>query len=277
MQYRTLADMASCIRTRSAALMPQRIDLVVGVPNSGMIAANLIALRLNLPMTDVDGYLSARVKHDARIPGRHVLVVDDSVTTGRRCETIREMMLNTVKTRGDRITTLAVYGAAGTKCFCDVTLEDVPLPRLFEWNFMHHAILAETCMDIDGVLCQHPTEPENGNGKRYREFLKKAPPLLLPSVEVGWLVSCRLEKYRPLTESWLRVHGVRYRNLLMMNLPDPPASSMSDAYASFKAETFRRVGAKLFIESDPTQAESISRQTALPVLCTSSNTLVMGG
>lgn len=277
MQYRTLADLASCIRTRSAALMPQDINLVVGVPNSGLIAANLIALRLNLPVTDVEGYLSARIKHDPRFPGKHVLVVDDSVTTGLRCETIRETMLNTVKTRGDRITTLAVYGAAGTKCYCDVTLEDVPLPRLFEWNFMHHAILAETCMDIDGVLCRHPTESENDNGRRCREFLKTTQPLLQPSVEIGWLVSCRPEKYRSLTETWLRVHGVRYRNLILMNAPDKQAKLAPVSPAGFKADTFRRVGAKLFIEGDPAQAEFFSKHTGLPVLCTGSNTLVMSG
>jgi orotate phosphoribosyltransferase len=93
-------------------------------------------------------------------------------------------------------------------------------PRCFEWNIMHHAFLERSCIDLDGILCKDPTNDENDDGQNYRHFLINVEPLLRPSVEIGWIVTCRLEKYRKLTEEWLRKHSIKYKNLVMMNLPD---------------------------------------------------------
>lgn len=281
MQYRTVADLAACIRTRSAALLPRDIDLVVGIPQSGMLAANLISLRRNVPVTDVEGYLADRPRRAVTratpptAPGpRQILLVDDSVTTGLRCEATRKQIAATVQRRGDRVTTLAIYGVPGARGGCDVTLEEVPLPRLFEWSYMRHAILADACVHIEGVLCRNPEEAENVDGARYRSFLKTAAPVVLPGVEVGWLVTCRPERYRALTEDWLRRHGVRYRSLVMMDRPDKHGREHSASPGRFKADAFRRAGARLFVESDPDQAGEIATGTGLPVLCTGNNTLL---
>lgn len=52
-------------------------------------------------------------------------------------------------------------------------------------------------MDIDGVLCADPTPEENDDGEKYRHFLLNTPPLFIPKVTIGTLVTSRLEKYRP--------------------------------------------------------------------------------
>ncbi|MBN1512082.1 MAG: phosphoribosyltransferase, partial [Phycisphaerae bacterium] len=235
----------------------------------------LIALRRNVPVTDVDGYLADRPRR-ARSRGagpRQVLLVDDSVTTGLRCEATRTQIAPTVQRCGDRVTTLAVYGVPQARGGCDVTLEDIPLPRLFEWNFMRHAILADACMDIDGVLCRDPKDDEDDDAERYGHFLKHAEPQIIPSIEVGWLVSCRLEKYRAQTEDWLRRHGVRYRHLVLMDLPTKQARIQAACYGRFKAETCLRVGGRLFIESNSAHAVEIAELTGVPVLCTDNHTL----
>lgn len=85
---------------------------------------------------------------------------------------------------------------------------------------MHHAFLERSCIDLDGILCKDPTNDENDDGQNYRHFLINVEPLLRPSVEIGWIVTRRLEKYRKLTEEWLRKHSIKYKNLVMMNLPD---------------------------------------------------------
>ena len=71
----------------------------------------------------------------------------------------------------------------------DLYREVVEMPRVFEWNLMHGTVLANSCMDIDGVLCLDPTDEENDDGERYLRFLSETPALLLPTAPVGWLVT----------------------------------------------------------------------------------------
>lgn len=274
MDYRTVADLAACIRTRSAEIVPKDIDLVVGIAPSGMIAANLIALRLNLQVTDVQGYPATRGRKGAKSGAKHILLVDDSVTTGRRCEEAKKSLSATVDRYGDRVTTLAVYSIPGAQGGCDLTLEEVSLPRLFEWNYMHHAILSDSCISLEGVLCPEPAESANDDDLRYRKFIKAASPLVLPSVEIGTIVSCRFEKYKTLTENWLQSHGVRYRNLILMNTQAKATDDRPSSHWQFKAESFKHAGGRLFIDSDPREARAIAKHTNLPVLCVGSNEML---
>ena len=59
MNYRSINDLNKTI-IDNLYLLPRDIDLIVGVPRSGLLAANLLALYLNLPMTDVKGLLEGR-------------------------------------------------------------------------------------------------------------------------------------------------------------------------------------------------------------------------
>ena len=274
MDYKTVADLAECIRTCLPEKMPSDVDLVVGIPPSGTIAANLIALRLNRRVLDVDGYLATSKRKGQKSSPKHILLVDDSVTTGLRCETAKKTLIAATERAGDRITSLAVYGVPGASGGCDITLEDVPLPRLFEWSYMHHALLADSCLCIDGVLCAEPGAAESDDDRRYRKFLKTTPPLIIPSVEIGAIITCRLEKYRSLTEDWLHRHGIRYRNLIMMETLAKTTKTGSSNLWPFKADAFKRTAGRLFIESDPAQAKAIARQAQLPVLCVGLNEMI---
>ena len=274
MDYKTVADLAECIRTRLPEKMPGDVDLVVGIPPSGTIAASLISLRLNRRVLDVDGYLAASKRKGPKSDPKHILLVDDSVTTGLRCETAKKTLIAATERAGDRITSLAVYGVPGASGGCDITLEDVPLPRLFEWSYMHHALLADSCLCLDGVLCSEPRTAESDDGGHYRKFLKTTPPLIIPSVEIGAIITCRLEKYRSLTEDWLHRHGIRYRNLIMMETLTKTTKTVLSNRWQFKVNAFKRTAGRLFIENDPVQAKAIAQQSLLPVLCVSLNKMI---
>jgi adenine/guanine phosphoribosyltransferase-like PRPP-binding protein len=56
MNYRSIADLNRVVAT-SLHLVPTDIDVVVGVPRSGMLPATLLALYLHLPLTDVEGLI----------------------------------------------------------------------------------------------------------------------------------------------------------------------------------------------------------------------------
>jgi orotate phosphoribosyltransferase len=171
----------------------------------------------------------------------------------------------------------AIYVKPGSGDMVDYFCEVLPTPRVFEWNIIHTAIAKDFCFDIDGVLCRDPTSEENDDGPRYEQFIKSVKPMLVPSHEVGWLVTCRLEKYRRMTEAWLAKHNIAYRELVMMDYPTKEARMAAGTYAPFKADVYRRTGAKLFIESSPRLTEQIAELSGQPVFCAATREMVYPG
>lgn len=283
MNYRSVADLNRAVQEWSAEL-PQDLVLVVGVPRSGLLAAVLLALHRNLPVTDLDRFLESRVMGGGgRSPGGMrevscltdtttpfsrgtVLVVDDSAFTGREMRRVKAK-IEAAGLSGISLKYGAVYTTDACKEILDYWHEVLGHSRVFEWNIMHHPFLGTSCLDIDGVLCRDPLEEENDDGARYRDFLSNVRPLIVPTVEIGWLITCRLEKYRSLTEQWLKEHKFRYKNLVMMNLPDKASRRAAGNHAAFKADHYRKTNAILFIESSLSQAGDIVRLSGRPVYC----------
>jgi hypothetical protein len=58
--YRDINDLNRAI-IRSLQKIPKNIGLVVGIPRSGLLVANIIALHLNLPLTDLDDLVEGRM------------------------------------------------------------------------------------------------------------------------------------------------------------------------------------------------------------------------
>jgi uncharacterized HAD superfamily protein/hypoxanthine phosphoribosyltransferase len=285
MNYRSIADMAQVIRYKLWQV-PRGIDLVVGVPRSGMLAANLLALYLNVHVCSLSEFLAdSPLKHGrTRKPSggnllkpsdaSRVLVIDDSISTGITMGDIRAQIQDRHKNLD--VIYAAVYATPKRPEHLDFFFETVELPRVFEWNVMHRRELAEWCLDIDGVLCVDPTATENDDGARYRKFLANALPLCIPTYPVGHLVTSRLEKYRADTESWLNKHGIRYNQLHMLDLPDAKTRRSLGCHGRFKADVYWKLEeAKLFVESEPIQAREIAERSGKPVLCFTTQELCM--
>jgi orotate phosphoribosyltransferase len=286
-EYRTVAQLDDAVVSWLADL-PRDIDIVAGVPRSGLLVANLLALHLNIPMTDVAGLVEGRViQAGARFKGsdprqfltrpRHVLVVDDSVCSGSAMRNARAQLAAAALPH--RLSFAAVYMAPEARLdgHVDMYREIVSMPRVFEWNLMHGTVLSNSCMDIDGVLCIDPTNEENDDAHEYLRFLRDTPALLLPSAPVGWLVTSRLEKYRAQTEEWLARHKVRFGELRMMQYPDMAARRAARAYAQFKADIYMETGAWLFIESDAAVAVQIAQLSVKSVFCTETREMLAPG
>lgn len=283
MHYRSINDMNDAI-IRNLHRLPRDIDLVVGVPRSGILAASLFSLASNLPMTDLDSFIDGRVYTSgvtkrwaaARVTKpdavRKVLVLDDSINGGAAMQTARERII-AAGIEADFIFA-AVYGSKPAHPEADIWLETVPQPRMFQWNFMHHKFLAQSCIDIDGVLCLDPTEEENDDGAAYIRFLAEARALYSPTGRLGSLVTSRLEKYRPQTEAWLAAQGITYDRLIMLDLPSKAERQRLAVHGSFKADVYRKSDAILFIESESDQAEKIARFSGKPVLCIETHELI---
>jgi orotate phosphoribosyltransferase len=263
--------------------LPRDIDLIVGIPRSGLLAANLLALHLNLPFTDIEGFVNSRVmsagvrcthanREDFLRKSKRVLIIDDSLFTGTQMQRVKKTIQEANLQHS--IYYAAVYVAPSKQNMIDLYYEVVPMPRIFEWNFMHHGDMANWCVDIDGVLCRDPTDEENDDGEKYMHFLKTVQPLIIPTVPVGWLVTCRLEKYRDITLDWLDRRGIKYKDLFMMNLPTKDIRIAAGNHASFKASIYKRKPATLFIESSLIQAMEIAKLSGKYVLCTETRDMI---
>ena len=240
-----------------------------------MFPANLLALYLNLPITDIDSFRNGHIYQTGErgktfnMTHIHkVLVVDDSEHShGKSCEEMPRAPEGHRTFIQHQI--LCHLCSSTTHHSVDYFFEIVDYPRFFQWNIMNHSILQKTCMDIDGVLCADPTPEENDDGEKYRHFLLNALPLFIPKVTIGTLVTSRLEKYRPETEAWLQKNHVKYNKLVMLDLPDMAARQRANCHASFKAKEYgSSTDYMLFVESSMPQAAEINRLTKKPVLCT---------
>jgi orotate phosphoribosyltransferase len=275
-EFKSLADLGEDIRTW-LGWIPREFEIVVGVPRSGLLIANMISLHRHLPMTDVDGLASGRLigggnRFDVGDPAhflakpRRVLVVDDSVLTGRQMANVRSR-LSRAPVRHD-LSYAAVYVDPGKEDCVDYFHQALPFPRMFEWNLMHHPMLERACVDIDGVLCRDPTDVENDDGSRYADFLGDVTARVKPAFPIGTLVTCRLEKYRSQTEDWLTRNGIQWRHLVMMPYASKAERIAANRHAEFKAEAYLAAHAMIFIESSVAQARAIADISARYVIAT---------
>ena len=272
MNYRTFSDLNEVIVSRLHVL-PHDIDLVVGIPRSGMVPANLIALYLNKPLTDLDSFKNGHIYNSGE-RGKNfnmdnikkVLVVDDSISSGNALEKCK-VKLKDIESKFD-IKYCCIYVIPEKVKAIDYYFDIVPLPRYFQWNIMNHTILEKACCDIDGVLCVDPTPDQNDDGDKYTDFVLNAKPLFIPKVKIGTLVTSRLEKYRKQTEIWLEKNNVKYDKLVMLDLPDMAARRKANCHGTFKASEYKKDKYMLFIESERKQAMQINEITNKPVLCT---------
>jgi orotate phosphoribosyltransferase len=281
--YRSIKDLNDTIKG-SLSRVPKDIGIIVGIPRSGLLAANLLSLHLNLPLTDFEGLIENRILQTGKrmlrkgnclgekISKTKILIVDDSLLSGSTMRSIKKR----VKEAGlkNQVIFLAIFVSPEGRSEVDLYFEEIRGYRVFEWNLMHSTVIAHSCVDIDGVLCEDPTKEQNDDGERYKEFLINAEPLHLPSVRIGSLVSCRLEKYRDLTEEWLNRYQIEYEKLYLMDLPNKEARQASNSHASFKAEIYKLTGAMVFVESSIRQAREIAKISNSPVLCVETNEMI---
>lgn len=282
MNFITYEDMINCLY-KNIGKIPRDIDLVVGIPRSGLMVANIIALFLNLPLVDLDGFLQGRViatgktRRDSNWVStvydvKKILVVDDSISTGEAIKCAKEKIANSYF-KGDAVY-CAIYALPTNFFSVDIYFAIINHPRLFEWNYLHHWILKHACVDIDGVLCEDPTCFQNDDGESYQKFLLNAVPRFLPTKKIGFIVTTRLEKYRSQTEAWLKRYGIDYNSLVMLNVNSASDRRRNIDQGEFKGEIYKKSDCVLFLESNYEQAIKICDVSNKAVFCVDNRKLV---
>lgn len=240
--------------------MPADFDLIAGIPRCGMIPATLLAMYWNLPLTDVHSLAAGKLypnlvqdKWDIK-KTKKVLVVDDTIATGRNLKKIKALLSGL----NYEFKYAAVYATNIARKHVNYYGELVAHPRTFEWDLTLSTQIRDSCCDIDGVLCRNPTREEQSTPEKLSYFYRTVTPWLKPPF-IDKLVTGRLEKYRPDTEAWLKKHGIEYNELIMI-------SEQGDK-GKFKAQVYRKANNLIFIESSPKEAEIIkgtNKQVLVP-------------
>lgn len=272
MNYRSIQDLNESI-VNNLYKVPQSTDLIVGVPRSGLLAANILALHLNLPFADVESFVNGRIlQSGSRLKSfmkpfdeyKNVLVLEDSVRFGTSIQEAKDKLNGLYPDKN--ILYSAVYVGPDVVDKVDFYFDICPVPRIFEWNLLHHNFMEKTCICIDGVFCRYPTIEETNDEALYEEYIKTADALLKPSKNIGFLITSRSERYRKLTEEWLSQNNIKHNNLIMLG--DQYDGSKSNVnYGAFKASVYLHSNCRFFIENSSLQAHQIASLAAKPVYC----------
>lgn len=279
MEYRSIAELNDRVVDWIGAL-PRDLDLIVGIPRSGMLPANLLALHLHLPFTDVEGLCAGRIMASGQRgvpypdPERplNVLVVDDSVCSGVSMSQVRATVAAAGLPHRIRYGAVFVTPEAVRAGKVELFAEAVPMPRAFEWNILYTPQLDRFCIDYDTVVAG-PGENSGLPGTPQSQGVPGSrPPLFLPRHRVGWLVTTRPESVRAETLSWLTRHGIECEQLIMPATPRDVRSAVA-----FKARVYRATGAELLIEGDPDHAAAIAERAGKPVFCFATRGMIYPG
>lgn len=253
MEFRSVADLSRTV-VLACDRIPADIDLVTGIPRSGMLAASLIALHRNIRLVDLDGFLSgahpgvgrtAAAMIASEAPVHHALIVDDSIASGKSMRVVRDKVRRAAP--GARVTFLAVYGSKTTHTEVDIVLERVSMPRIFEWNLLRHNRLTDSVIAMEGVLFRGAMDLSR-------------PAMLKPLRPVPHLVVRAPETRRSNIESWLRDQAIRHGRLWLCDEAD------DDRYRSRKAQIYIESNCCLFIDGPGRDAIAVARESLRPVL-----------
>ena len=259
--------------------IPSDVDLIVAVPRSGMIFGTIISEFTRIPVCTIYEYISGvsqctfsdhskASKYDGS-NAHHILLVDDTCSSGQSLLNAKSMILE--KTADVKITIFAYFVENKGKEIADIYIEDG------NWHSFNFSILKycspAAAFDMDGVLCSEVPPAFDDDGERYISYLKNQKPRFIPDASIGAIITGRLEKYRSVTEEWLKEHNISYSHLIM----HPARNNIERANmgsSPFKAMVYGRSNLSLFVESNFQEAIDIKNRTNKQVFCTDTMTML---
>lgn len=243
-------------------LIPKLPELngVVGIPRSGMIPATMIATELHLPLGIVgcdDFFGGNRLIFEKNID-KQILIIDDTVDSGAALSEAKN------KNIFKNVIYASVYVTPGSEHLVNYYSKVLDKPRIFEWNMFNCSYISNSILDMDGVLCYDPIVFDD-DGIEYENSLINAKPLHIPKYPIHSIVTSRLEKWRNITENWLKKYEIQYKYLIMSQY-DTAEERRKHNMAEYKAEQYLKLNGNLFIESSDWQSQKIAEITKMPVI-----------
>lgn len=265
MNFITYKQMVDDSISLARKMVGQRFTAVLGIARSGMLPASIVAQELGVHLGSVKsgviecgGRLSSA---DIKQMGNRILVVDDSLDEGTAMAEAKRLIPSPLEP-----VYAVLYVTPGRESHVDHYVRAVP-NRIFEWNWFHSPTIKNAYCDMDGVLCSDPVNWDNEK-PHYGMELPTLSLMRRPTYTVGTIVTVRMEKWREVTEKWLRDNLVHYDRLVMSSHRDFRERNDYGA-GKWKGEVYRDADStvKLFVESDEGLAREIADISHRPVLC----------
>jgi orotate phosphoribosyltransferase len=265
----TLEDMV--VWTREwIKTFPEDYDIIVGIPRGGLMLASMIALKLGKPLSTPEQFRDGQYWMGSHVEEKYkknefynVLLVDDNVGSERTIEEPARMIRSSHK--NIKVTKAALIVNEDAVKYVDLYFKALhAYPPVGEWKFMgkKRGILA---VDMDGVICEDCPPLVDMGEKLYTEWLRNAKPYLIPNFEIDYIVSNRLEKYRPETEEWLARHKVFYNKLILWDIPSK--EERNGKFIEHKVDVLLKIKPTEYWESSYEQAKKIWETTKIPTIC----------
>lgn len=142
--YINIGDLNNLLLKKLSSL-PRNFDLIVGLPESGLIPANLIALYLNRPLTDLYSFMNSHIYSAGKRGGyfvtqelKRVLIVDDVVQSGATIKATRKALMPFANNYD--ISYCAVYVVKGKEAEVDYYFDTIDIPFFSQWHLLRYGI-----------------------------------------------------------------------------------------------------------------------------------------
>lgn len=255
------------------------VDLIVGIPRSGMIVATMLSEYLDKPCCDLYSFLNGveqkKISITATLPEtdynncKTILLTDDTIASGRAITNAKNLCMN----KNVKVITFVPYVLPSAIDKVDIYLLQC-FDHYFPWNiFKRPDLMPYACVDIDGVICPNVPAEFDDDGEKYKEFLTNDKLLVKLQQPVGMFVSGRLEKYRNITETWLSKNNIQYKYLILLKLNNNIERSRCNI-GEYKGQIYMHSNCKIFIESSMYEARQIFATSRRPVYCTETGILL---
>lgn len=278
-RYITIAALVEdCKKYLIPKLYNMNIKGVAGLPRSGVLPASICALLLNVPLYTMEkggclkraGNVSdnggRRMKYYQEKEDGKIVILDDTFFTGEAMSAALSTLIR------EDVISGAVYVNPAKASEVDVYGITLQHPYFFEWCFFNSKYIRNTYIDFDGILCPNVPYEIAIDEDRYIDFITNIEPYYdrIPSLfKCKGIVTARLDKYRSITEGWLRRYGINYGELIMFPTEresERDANHIKEA-GRFKADVFKNSDAKIFVESEGREASIIRRLSRKIVIC----------
>jgi len=267
---------ATNLTLKWAESLPNKFDVIIGIPRSGLWIAGILALKFGKPLSTPNAFVQGEVWHSLHVekPDIHnVLLVEDDVLYGRQIMKAFRQLKEFDPTL--KIEKASLFVTSKAKKLVDHYYAVKNPPLFYEWTLLTNmANLGKLAVDMDGVLCENCPANIDSKDQHYIKWLITAKPYMIPQYNIEAIITSRLEKHRGLTEAWLKQHNVKYNRILMLNLKSKSDRNL-DLIIKHKVDSIREIQPFWFWESNLMEAKAIKRQTHLPVLCISNMTLLL--
>ena len=110
--------------------------------------------------------------------------------------------------------------------------------------------------DLDGVIAYNSLNKAEYRPFRLHEYYSKAKPTKFSKMQIDFIITGRKQHFRKSTQNWLKLHSVKYQQLIMF--PNKTKKN-NQTLAEYKSRAINKLGITKYYEDDECIAEYLKK------------------